>query len=339
MKHKYTENMDINFSKLMDRIIKVNDPVIGKQESIRKILLLLSKQKSPTLIMATGGSKIVAYFLQFILEKLKIVCEVIEPRDYFYKENKELFDNLIIISASGNTNGVNEVLKNFNGKKYLICEKEREEDFEVISWGNDAFEHEKSFISLSSSLCPITLMLCGILSLNHKLSPYEIGKINNKIKLLLLKSASEINNLQVNFKDIDLIQIMSGYETKTSSSVLESNLIETGLLIPIVHDKGSFCHGRSNLLFRYPFSHIIYLAHELKDLDNLIIDTIKLRYNNLSLISTSSLNDNIFWKTYYLILEMYFLSKKIAKDKCLDLTMPEYDRVLVKKLYNFKGEM
>ena len=38
-------------------------------------------------------------------------------------------------------------------------------------------------------------------------------------------------------------------KTKTSGSVLESNLAEVGLSAPVIHDKGSFCHGRSNLLF------------------------------------------------------------------------------------------
>lgn len=39
------------------------------------------------------------------------------------------------------------------------------------------------------------------------------------------------------------------------------------------------------------------------------------------------------------MLQMYFLSKKIADDKGIDLTQPEYNPKLVKKLYNFRGEM
>lgn len=44
-------------------------------------------------------------------------------------------------------------------------------------------------------------------------------------------------------------------------------------------------------------------------------------------------------KQYYLTLQMYFLSKKIAYDKNIDLTMPEYNQRLVKNIYNFKGEI
>lgn len=132
---------------------------------------------------------------------------------------------------------------------------------------------------------------------------------------------------------------MSGYETKTSASVLESYLTEVGLAPAVIHDKGSYFHGRSNLLFQYPNSKIIYLSHGLKELDDLLIDSINGEYSNISVFDTNDLSDNIFWKEYYLILQMYFLSKKIAEDKNIDLTQPEYNPTLVKKLYKFKGEM
>ena len=153
------------------------------------------------------------------------------------------------------------------------------------------------------------------------------------------KLIEKINKLNVDFKDTSLIQIMCGYETKTSASVLESNLTEVGLAPAVIHDKGSYCHGRSNLLFQYPNSKLIYLSHGLKELDSLLIESINSEYSNISVFDTNDLSDNIFWKEYYLILQMYFLSKKIAEDKNIDLTQPEYNPTLVKKLYKFKGEM
>ena len=59
----------------------------------------------------------------------------------------------------------------------------------------------------------------------------------------------------------------------------------------------------------------------------------------MTIFNTEDLDENIFWKEYYLMLQMYFLSKKIADDKNIDLTMPEYNPRLVKKMYNFKGDM
>jgi len=342
IKHTYTEPAKLNFSKLGERIMQVNDPYLGKYNDIREMLYELTIDNEPTLIMATGGSKVIAYYLQLIIERLGltgIICEVIEPRDYFYKVNREMFSNLIVISASGNTNGINEALLDFTGNKYLLTENMKESNYQVVSWGNELYDKEKSFISLATSLGPISLLLDSTTSLNLELDSNEIKKINDKIKELLLRGSEKIDRLNVNFKDTSLIQIISGYETKSSAGVLESNLTEVGLTSSAIHDKGSYCHGRSNLLFQYPDSRIIYLSHGLKELDSLLIDAINSEYSNISVFDTSDLNDNIFWKEYYLILQMYFLSKKIAEDKNIDLTQPEYNPTLVKRLYKFKGEM
>ncbi len=342
IKHTHTEPTELNFSKLEERIMQVNDPCLGKYNDIREMLYELTIDNKPTLIMATGGSKVIAYYLQLIIERLGltgIICEVIEPRDYFYKANRDIFSNLIVISASGNTNGISEALLDFKGNKYLITENVKESNYQVVSWGNELYDREKSFISLATSLGPISLLLDSTTSLNLELGSNEIKRINDKIKELLSRSKEKINKLNVDFKDTSLIQIMSGYETKTSASVLESNLIEVGLAATVIHDKGSYCHGRSNLLFQYPNSKLIYLSHGLKELDSLLIESINSEYSNISVFDTNDLKDNIFWKEYYLILQMYFLSKKIAEDKNIDLTQPEYNPTLVKKLYKFKGEM
>lgn len=342
IKHTHTEPTELNFSKLEERIMQINDPYFGKYNDVKKMLYELTIENKPTLIMATGGSKVIAYYLQLIIERLGstgIICEVIEPRDYFYKANRNMFSNLIAISASGNTNGINAALLDFKGNKFLMTENKKEANYQVVSWGNELYDREKSFVSLATSLGPISLLLDSTISLNLDLVSNKIKKINDKIKELLLRSEEKIDRLNVDFKDISLIQIMSGYETKTSVSVLESNLTEVGLSAPVIHDKGSYCHGRSNLLFQYPDSRIIYLTHELKELDKLLINSINSEYSNVSIFDTNDLNENIFWKEYYLILQMYFLSKKIADDKNIDLTQPEYNPTLVKRLYKFKGDM
>lgn len=342
IKHRNTETTEINFSKLEERIMAVNHPDFTKVEEMREMLYGLIVDGGPTLIMATGGSKVVAYYLQLILERIRfsgIISEVIEPRDYFYKINREMFSNLIVISASGKTNGVREALSDFKGNRYLICEEENNLDASVVSWKNELYEKEKSFISLASSLAPITLLLDATTSIGLELSPNEIKNINEKIHELLLKSRKKVEDFKVDFKNTNLIQIMSGYETKVSSSVLESNLVESGACIPVIHDKGSFCHGRSNLVFQYPESRFIYLAHKKKEFDQILIDLIEEEYKNMFVFSTEDLDDDIFWKEYYLLLQMYFLSRKIAEDKNIDMTQPEYNPKVIQKIYKFRGEM
>jgi len=342
IEHRNTESAEINFTKLTERIMGINNPKYGKANDMKELLYQLAVIDKPTLIMATGGSKVIAYYLQAILERIEglgIICEVIEPRDFFYKTNKDKFSNLIVISASGNTNGIKEALTDFKGNKFLICENQQEADFQIINWGNDDYEKEYSFISLATSLGPMSLMLSAIESFNTELTNSKIRLINEKLRELLMKSEKKINRLSLNFKDTNLIQIVSGYDTRGSSVALESNLTEVGLSASVIHDKGSFCHGRSNLLFQYPNSKVIYLTHQQTELDETIISAIKSSYSNPLIFETQDLDENYFWKEYYLLLQMYFLSRKIADDKQIDLTQPEYNPQLVKRLYRFRGEM
>lgn len=340
--HTHTTSAEVNFSKLEDRIIAINDPIISKANEIRELFYQITVDGKPTLIIATGGSKVVAFYLQLIIERLGMsgeICEVIEPRDYFYKANLNRFSNLIAVSASGNTNGIKEALNDFNGSKFLICENKQIGDYEVISWGNELYEKEKSFISLSSSLGPMALMLDATTSLNMEIGDKELEIINDRIKRLMALCTRKINSIPFNFINTDLIQIMSGHDTKCSSSVLESNVTEAGLCSVVIHDKGSFCHGRSNLLFRYPNSHVIYLHHQASELDNILLDLLGNNYPNISVLDTNDLDNNYFWKEYYLSLQMYYLSKRIADDKSMDLTKPEYNPNVLRKLYHFKGGM
>ncbi len=357
MKHYYTETTSINFAKLEERLFQINDP--DQYNNFSKQVDSLFKN-IPTLIVATGGSKSVAYYLKIILESRGTLCEVIEPRDYFHKGSINKFGNLVVISNSGTSNGLLEILRNtyntFYGQKFLITGNyiKQEEDyylcgdtklpvFTIAHWGNGKYkDREKSFVSIIPTLAPMLMFLeTSILLEENKMELYreDYLKINDKLKLLIAKSKEKVNNLNFNFKDTNLIQIMSGYETMCSSSILESNMIETGTSSVVIHDKGSFCHGRSNLIFQNPTSPIIYLAHQMNGLDNELLPLLIKEYPNIFLFHTLDEESNLFWKEYYLALQMYYLSKKIAEDKKIDLTMPEYNSQVVRKLYKYKGEM
>ncbi len=353
MKHTQTETTAINFAKLEERLLQINDPKWLTYLTFKRF------REGANLIVATGGSKACAYYLKMYLESKGDLCEVIEPRDYFYKKNINQFKNLIVISNSGKSNGIMEILKhyhdNFYGERYIISSEYvmQREDYYLcgnselptlnnINWSNGYIDREKSFISLIPTLAPM-LMILDLSVLREKqeseLSNDDLVKINSKIKELLEKSKERIKNLKFNFKDTNLIQILSGYDTHCSSSILESNMIETGTSSVVVHDKGSFCHGRSNLIFQNPESPIIYLAHQMKGLDNELLPILEKEYPNIFLFHTLDEDFSIFWKEYYLALQMYYLSKKIAEDKGIDLTMPNYNPKVIKKLYRYRGEM
>lgn len=332
------ESTEINFHKLEDRLLSINDPIYNKASSFQNMLWELANAGTPTLIMATGGSKIVGYYLQFVLERLTekgILCEVIEPRDYYYKHNKNQFGNLIVVSASGKSNGIEEALNSFNGHKYLICEHECDASYEIVSWGNKLYDHERSFISLASTLGPITLMLDAV---NKDDIRKRVVEVNNMLFKLLNMSRKKIESLGFDFSDQNLIQIMSGYDTRVSSYALESNLVESGVASVVIHDKGAFCHGRSNLLFKYPSSAMIYLEHRTTPLDDTLKEVLSSNYDNILSFNGGNLDDEYF-EEFYLLLQMYFLSKRIAEDRKIDLTMPEYNRDVIKKVYSYRGVM
>ena len=181
----------------------------------------------------------------------------------------------------------------------------------------------------------MTLLLDYIEGINKD----KLDLINEKIIKIINKSKNIIDNIKYDFSNKKHIEVISGYDTRTSSYILESNMIETGTIPVIIHDKGAFCHGRSNLMFNYNDGSVIYLSHNNTQLDDLLISLLKKEYNNILLFDTFDLEENIFFKEYYLSIQMYYLSKYISECKNIDLTMPDYNANIVKKVYKYRGEM
>ena len=344
LKHTHTEPASVNFLKLEERILGVNNSQNGKYEKMCRMICDIVSDGKPTLIMATGGSKVVAYYLQSILgfKGLGVTPTlVIEPRSFFYLRDIQSYGNLVVISNSGKTNGVMAALEKFKGNKYLICQNENNIDnCKVIAWGTDDYTSEKSFISLASTLAPMSLILDVCKNgIQQPISPDVITNVNSIISNFIKDSNESINCLSFDFKNIDKIQIISGRDTKTPEHALESTVLESGLCVPTVSDKGSFCHGRNNIIFRYPEMPIIYLKSNETKLDSTILGLLYEEYPNVFVFGDKLLNFDEYEKEYLLTIQMYFLAKKIADDKNLDLTMPEYNPKLVRTLYNYKGEM
>lgn len=101
--HKRTETTEINFLKLEERLFQINDPKLFTNFQFSRQAGYLFRNV-PTLIVATGGSKSSAHYLKMFLESSNALCEVIEPRDYFYKRNINQFKSLIVLSSSGTSN-------------------------------------------------------------------------------------------------------------------------------------------------------------------------------------------------------------------------------------------
>ncbi len=332
MKHYNMDITEVNFNKLYDRLCLLD--LEEKYKEFKKLFVNL--EKGSTLIMATGGSKGAAHFLSLVLDAKKQISEVIEPRDFFYKKNIDSYQNLVVISASGTTNGVEESLTHFKGNRFLITENPlaNKDTYLSFIWSNSSYleQKENSFISLVPTLAPMFLFL--------KWAEQEKSENLSQKMNMLNQAKEEIASFPFSFDKTELLQVMTGYDTKASSAILESNLTESLGLPVILHDKGDFCHGRSNLLYRHEQSPLLYLMHESSSLDVLLLDVLKKEYPNIFVLDTSLKKESsMLEREFYLSLKMYYLSKKIAEDKKMDLTCPDYNPNIVKKVYRYRGEM
>ena len=115
------------------------------------------KIKGSTICVGSGGSNVVAAYASIVLNtKNKCCTKIAEPRDVLY-EDLTNYKNLFICSYSGNNHGVN-VLSNLAAKKYLLTYGSNDNDFRVLKC-NSSMEKEMSFISLASTIMPMSILL------------------------------------------------------------------------------------------------------------------------------------------------------------------------------------
>ena len=111
-------------------------------------------------------------------------------------------------------------------------------------------------------------------------------------------------------------------------------MVESGIGIPIVHDKYSYCHGRSTLGINYP-GNIIYF-NKNTEFDKLLLNELIKYYNNIIIIE-SKYNDNIL-ADYEMLIKSMYLTKYIAENKNIDLSKVDYSP-MVKKVYKYNGKI
>lgn len=303
--------MNINFELLGNRVIdSLNNTDI---DSNNKILKSIDK---PTIVSGVGGSSVVSEFTSKVLsDKNNIITENREPRDCKYKKLTG-YSNIIACSYSGNNLGVDLSFDN-KLKHYLLSNNTRE-DCTNITY-KTTIDKEKSFISLAATLIPISNIL----------TYYLDGDKDRVIDI--------INNYYNKFNfntDCNAYEIFTGSDTSTVSKYLESTLVESGIGIPIVHDKYSFCHGRSTIGLEYN-NNCIFINTNTK-LDKLLLDNIKDHYNEMIIID-SDYKDK-YEREFDMLIKSMYLTKYIAKAKNKDLTNVEYAD-FNKNLYKYNGDI
>lgn len=344
------ENMEDNYNKLKQRVFDS----LSKTD-LENIKDILSNIKGPALVSGVGGSKVVSNYLSKVLSiKNNIVCESITPRDALYR-NLKGFKNIISCSYSGNNYGVTTSFNN-DLNKYLFSKRKLDG---VININYNVMDEENSFISLSSTLIPMTIALlyyCNDLSIVYDilqtvpqysirtdyLNELLIGYESSTTDLIKPQEISpfweNVYKIIPSFPTIlgrsNVYEILGGYETSSATTFIESTMVEAGLFSPVVHDKYDYCHARSNLNFEYS-SNLIFFDNET-ELDKHYRKILQEQYRNIISIK-KKYNDDII-NDYYLTYISMLLCKEFAKSLNKDLSLVKYSP-LVKKLYYYKGKM
>lgn len=307
------DTMIYNFNLLKGRIIDTL--------TLTNVTRNLKKVNGSTICVGSGGSKVVADYASIVLNtKNNCATKVMEPRDALY-ENIKSYDNLFICSYSGNNHGV-DILSPLNIKKYLLTYGDiKKEKYKTLKC-NSSLPKEMSFISLAATLMPMSILL----SYTHKNSIDLINELFEKVG----KKTFDVTNVNLPF------DVISGNDTSTAAIYLDSTFTESGLQSITLHSKYDFCHGRSTLAYTQK-RNLIYLISNKKELDTLLLDNLKSRYENI-IILESNYNDKII-DNYYLTLQAIYLTKYLAELKNIDLSIVNYDKELCKMLYKYKGKM
>lgn len=285
-----------------------------EKTDLEKINKALKKLTTPTICTGVGGSNVVSNFASKVLSsKNGCITTNSEPRDLLYM-NLTNYDNVLACSYGGNNYGVKTAFNN-DLNKYLLTANPRL-GVTNLEYSN-TIEQEDSFISLAATLMPMSILLA-----------YYLDNDLSVIKEIL-ETKKDYQIAQSN-----LYEIMSGYETSTAATFLESTFTESGIAILIVSDKYGYCHGRSTMSYNNQASAIIYNRNT--QLDELILAEFPKFYQEVIQID-SKYQDQII-DDFYFTYQSMLLAKAIAENSDKDLSRVNYSP-LVKKLYHYKGEM
>ena len=304
------KNMKINFEYLKRRVEDALDRT--DLEFIRSELL---KIKDASIVSGVGGSSVVSEFGSKVLnQKNGIISINCEPRDFLY-QGVSGFKNVISCSYSGNNYGVDLSFDN-DLRKYLLSNNPSTSEDVVNLQYQTTIDKERSFISLGATLIPVSILM----------DYYLEGEDDKLLDLILEKDFS--------FEPSHIYEIFSGYDTRTTAKYLESTLVESGIGIPIVHDKYSYCHGRSTLS-NVQQSNAIYFNRGT-EFDKMMVEELKQYYQEVIVIESKSTDQVI--DDFQMLVQAMYLTKYLAEKQSKDLSKVEYSPVN-KKLYKYSGQI
>ena len=305
------KNMEINFKYLERRVLDSLE-----KTDLEYIRYELEKLKEPTIVSGVGGSSVVSEFTSKVINHKNGVISInSEPRDFIYNNSKG-FKNVISCSYSGNNYGVDLSFDN-DLRHYLLSNNRFENPSVTYLKYDTSIDKERSFISLGATLIPISIILDYYLNGNVELIESMIKDYNYSFNI-----------------SADAYEIFTGLDTSTTSKYLESTLVESGIGIPIIHDKYSYCHGRSTTSINK--NNIAVYLYRGTEFDKLLMEELKPYYKDI-IVLQSSQKDSLL-ADYDMLVQAMHLTKYIASEQKIDLSAINYSPI-VKKLYKYNGDL
>ena len=270
----------------------------------------LDEIEGPLLITGSGGSAIVGTYLAKVLSvKRKMITRFVYPRDLLYMDLNG-YKSVLSVSYSGHNIGVDAIFEN-DLNKYLLTGNKRENVRNIVYKMMD----EVSYVSISATIVPLSLIFL-----------YYHDDIDLLKEIISSETALSSGN--------NAFEVMSGYETLTAASLLESSIIESGMATCIVHDKYNYCHGRINIT-KNNHSDLIFFKMN-NELDDMLYENLKNHYQNIITIERRYEDDLI--NDFYASLISLKLIRNIAREHHIDIS--DMDELIDNDiLYRFDGKM
>ena len=311
----------LTFTRLETRLLDANTKIDSY-----KNYQVLDTINEPSVSIGSGGSFPAAIFGSKVLTNKGLISIGLTPRDAIY--NIKGINNLICYSWSGTSYGIIRAMEHYP-KTILVHGNEQELNNKEVRLHYPGMDKENSFISEATTLIPMGELLKYYL---HSKGINEEAYLNNIIK-------DTFNNTMLNYEvDSSVFEIMTGDDTNVSSRILDSTMAESGIGIPLLHEKYEYCHGRSVTSSTNKEEHtLIYLINQETELDKFLLDTITHNYKNV-IVLRSNTKDKIVGE-YILSLKSLLLCNYISQIKGLGLSQVDYDPSVVKKAYRYKGEL
>ena len=299
------DRMEDCFASLKEKVSYAFD-----RTNLERVFEQLDEIEGPTLVCGVGGSSIVASFLAKVLrEKKHIVATFVYPRDLYYMDMQG-YRNVIAVSYSGNNIGVDAIL-DLPLNRYLFTGNPRERVSNIIY----KMPAEYSYVSISATIIPLMILLL-----------YYCDNQNLIDEIL----DSETDLVSVN----DHFEVMSGYETSTAATVLESSIVESGMGSCVLHDKYNYCHGRINLTKAVSSDLVFFRMNS--ELDDVLHETLQKYYKKI-LVIERKYEDDVINDAYASLIALKFI-RNIARIKGVDISdMKEVEDNDV--FYRFNGKM